>query len=155
MTLGDALNTPPPEALGPDRLAGKPPSGAGPTATPILNPSTLQALVEHAGRSAAARFADDFLILFEDRLTYVDAALAKADPESALKAVLSLKASSAMLGAEQMTLYCAGLETELLAQRLPHAGALPRLAADLTAALAGAIAHAVPQDAKGPASLAP
>ena len=155
MTLGDALNTPLPETLRPDQLAAKPTSGAGLTATPVMNPSVLQALVEHAGGSAAARFADDFLNLFEDRLTHVDAALAKADPESALKAVLSLKASSAMLGAEQMTLYCAGLERELRGQRIPHAGALPRLAADFTAALAGAIAHTFPQDAKTPASAAP
>ncbi|HSO90679.1 MAG TPA: Hpt domain-containing protein [Arthrobacter sp.] len=151
MTLGDALNKPLPEALRPDQPAAKPFSGAGPTATPVLNPLALQALIEHAGRSAAARFADDFLKLFEDRLTHMDAALTKADPVSALNAVLSLKASAAMLGAEQMTLYCAGLEVELRGHRIPLAGALPRLAADFTSALAGAIADTFPNEAKGPA----
>ena len=153
MTLGDALNTPLPETPGPDQPAAKPPSG--PAATPVLDPFALQALVDHAGRSAAARFAEDFLNLFEDRLSHVDGALAKADQESALKAILSLKASSAMLGAEQLTLYCAGLETELRGQRIPHAGALPRLASDLTAALAGAVVPTFLQDARGPASWAP
>ena len=151
MTLGDALNKPLSEALRPDPPAAKPSSGAGPTTTPVLNPLALQALVEHAGRSAAARFADDFLTLLEGRLTQVDAALRLADPMSALNAVLSLKASAAMLGAEQMTLYCTGLETELRGQRLPHAGALPRLAADVTSALAGAIADTYPPHAEGPA----
>ncbi|WP_354349342.1 Hpt domain-containing protein [Pseudarthrobacter sp. PvP090] len=116
-----------------------------------MNPLELQALIEHAGRSAAARFADDFLKLFEDRLARVDGALAAADPAAALNAVLSLKASSAMLGAEQMTLYCTGLETELRGQRIPSAGALPRLAADFRSALAGTVAVTFPDDAKGPA----
>jgi HPt (histidine-containing phosphotransfer) domain-containing protein len=116
-----------------------------------LNPSALQALIEHTGRSAAARFADDYLTLLQDRLTRVDAALAAADPAAALDAVQSLRASSAMLGAEQMTLYCTGLETELRAHRIPHAGALPRLAADFRSALAGTVADAFPGDTKGPA----
>ena len=152
MTLGDAMTKPLPEALRPDQLAAKPPSGAGPSATHVLNPLALQALIEHAGRSAAARFADDFLKLLEGRLIHVDAALTKADPVSALNAVLSLKASSAMLGAEQMTLYCAGLATELGGNRIPHAGALRRLASDLTSALK-AVADTLPNDsndANGP-----
>jgi len=151
MTLGDAMNKPLSEVLGPDQLAAAPLSGAGPTATPVLNPLALQALIEHAGSTAAARFARDFLNLLEGRLTKVDAALGLADPMSALNAVLILKASAAMLGAEQMTLYCTGLELELRGHRIPRAGALPRLAADLTSALAGAVATTFPTDAKGPA----
>lgn len=151
MTLGDAMNKPLSGAPVPDRMAAQPPSGAGPTAPPVLNPLALQALIEHAGRSAAARFADDYLKLLQGRLTGVDAALAASDPAAALNAVQSLKASSAMLGAEQMTLYCTGLETELRAHRIPHAGALPRLAADFRSALAGAVADTFPDDAKGPA----
>ena len=151
MTLGDAMNKPLSGAPVPDHMAAQPPSGAGPTAPPVLNPLELQALIEHAGRSAAARFADDFLKLFEDRLARVDAALATADPAAALDSILSLKASSAMLGAEQMTLYCTGLETELRAHRIPRAGALPRLAADFRAALTGTVADTFPDDAKGPA----
>ena len=147
MTLGDAMNKPLPEAPKPGHMVAQPPSGAGPRATPVLNPLELQALIEHAGRSAAARFADDFLQLFEGRLTRVDAALTTADPAGALDAVLSLKASSAMLGAERMALYCTGLETELRGQRIPHAGALPRLAAEFKSALAGAVATAFPDDA--------
>lgn len=151
MTLGDAVNKPLSEALRPDRAAAKPPSGAGPTATPVLNPLVLQALIEHVGSTAAARFAHDFLHLLERRLTQVDAALEQADPVSALDAVLILKASAAMLGAEQMTLYCEGLEGELRGHRIPHAGALPRLAADFTSALAAAVAANFPDGATGPA----
>ena len=153
MTLGDALNKPRPEALRPDQLAATPPSGTGPAATPVLNPLALQALVEHAGRSAAARFADDFRKLLECRLTRVDAALTRADPVSALDAVLSLKASAAMLGAEQMTLYCTGLAAELRENRIPPAGAPPRLASDLTSALE-AVADTLPNytNRPGPAA---
>ena len=151
MTLGDAMSKPVPEALRPDHRAARPPSGAGTTATPVLNPLVLQALIEHVGSTAAARFAHDFLNLLERRLTQVDAALGLADPVSALDAVLILKASSAMLGAEQMTLYCEGLEVELRGHRIPRAGALPRLAADFTSALVAAVADTIPNDAKGPA----
>lgn len=149
MTLGDAMNKPLPEALVPDRLAAKPRSGA--TATPVLNLLVLQTLVEHVGSTAAARFAHDFLHLLKGRLTNVNAALGLADPVSALNAVLILKASSAMLGAEQMTLYCEGLEVELRGHRIPRAGALPRLAADFEAALAGAVEDTMPTGAEGPA----
>ena len=38
MTLGDAMNKPLPEALKPDHMAAQPPSGAGATAIPVLNP---------------------------------------------------------------------------------------------------------------------
>ncbi|WP_354173157.1 hypothetical protein [Arthrobacter sp. UYEF36] len=145
------MNKPLSEALGPDHPAVQPHSGTGTTATPVLNPLALQALSEHAGRAAAARFAQDFLNLLKGRLTLVDAGLGLADPMSALNAVLILKASAAMLGAEQMTLYCAGLEVELRGHRIPHAGALPQLAADLRSALAGAAADTLPTDAKGPA----
>jgi HPt (histidine-containing phosphotransfer) domain-containing protein len=145
------MNTPLSEALRPDRPAAKPPSGAGPTATPALNPLVLQALIEHVGSIAAARFARDFLHLLERRLTQVDAALELADPVSALDAVLILKASAAMLGAEQITLYCEGLEGELRGHRIPRAGALPRLAADFTSALTGAVADTFPSEATGPA----
>lgn len=152
MTLGDAMNKPLPEAPKLDHQAAKPPSGAGRTAAAaVLNPLVLHTLIEHVGSPAAARFAHDFLNLLERRLTQVDAALALADPVSALDAVLILKASSAMLGAEQMTLYCEGLEVELRGHRIPRAGALPRLAADFTSALAGAVAAAFPDDAKSPA----
>ena len=151
MTLGDAMNKPLPEAPKPDHQAAKPPSGAGRTAAAVMNPLVLHTLIEHVGSTAAARFAHDFLNLLERRLTQVDAALGLADPVSALDAVLILKASSAMLGAEQMTLYCEGLEVELRGHRIPRAGALPRLAADFTSALAGAVAASIPDDAKGPA----
>lgn len=155
MTLGDAMNKPLPEALKPDHRTAQLPSGTGPTASPVLNPLAMQALIEHAGRSAAARFAHDFLNLFQDRLTRVDAALTTADPAAALNAVLSLKASSAMLGAEQLTLYCTGLETELRGHRIPHAGALPRLAADFKSALAFGTADTFPNDANDAAGPAP
>lgn len=135
----------------PGHQAARRPSGAAPTATPVLNPLVLQALIEHAGSTAAARFAHDFLALLEGRLGQVNAALELADPVSALNAVLALKASSAMLGAGQMTLYCEGLEVELRGHRIPRAGALPRLAAEFTSALAGAVATAFPTDAKSPA----
>ena len=151
MTLGDAMSKPLPEALKPDHRAARPHSGAGTTAPPVLNPLVLLALIEHVGSTAAVRFAQDFLNLLERRLTQVDAALGLADPVSALDAVLILKASSAMLGAEQLTLYCEGLEVELRGHRIPRAGALPRLAADFTSALACAAAGIFPDDATGPA----
>jgi HPt (histidine-containing phosphotransfer) domain-containing protein len=140
-----------PEALEPDHQVARRPSGIGPTATPVLNPLALQALIEHAGSTAAARFAHDFLTLLEGRLNQINAALGLADPVSALNAVLALKASSAMLGAEQMTLYCEGLEVELRGHRIPRAGALPRLATEFTSALAGAVATVFPADTRGPA----
>ncbi|WP_226759058.1 Hpt domain-containing protein [Arthrobacter sp. SO3] len=111
-----------------------------------MNPVELQALIDHVGPAAAARFADDFLDLLEDRLSRANDALGQSDPVAALNAVLILKASSAMLGAEQLTLYCSGLEVELRGQRIPHAGALARLAADFASAL-HAVAGAFPRDA--------
>ena len=147
MTLGDAMNKPLPEAPKPDHQAARRPSVAGTIATPVLNPLVLHTLIEHVGSTAAARFAHDFLKLLQGRLSQVDAALGLADPVSALDAVLILKASSAMLGAEQMTMYCEGLEVELRGHRIPRAGALPRLAADFTSALADAVAAAFPDDA--------
>ena len=81
----------------------------------------------------------------------MDTALSLADPVSALNAILTLKACAAILGAEQMALYCTGLEEELRGHRLPRTGALRRLAADLPSALPDAIADTLPNDAKGPA----
>lgn len=135
MTLGDAVSRPLSEAPEPDRQASQPPPSAGPSPTTVLNPAELQALIDNVGLTAAARFADDFLNLLGDRLTQVNTALGQADPVPALDAVLILKASASMLGAEQMTLYCSGLEAELRGLRIPHAGALPRLAADFAAVL--------------------
>lgn len=149
MTLGDAMNRPLPGAPGHEHERTKPLSGADPAPTLVLNPIELQALVDHVGPAAAARFADDFLRLLEDRLVRVKDALGKSDPASALDAVLLLMASSAMLGAEQMTLYCSGLEAELRGQRIPHAGALPRLAADFASALQAVITSTFPRDDAG------
>ncbi|MDN4643060.1 Hpt domain-containing protein [Arthrobacter sp. PsM3] len=144
------MNRPLPGAPGHEHERTKAPSGVGAAPTPVLNPGELQSLIDHVGPAAAARFADDFLDLLEDRLIRVDDALSQSDPVSALNAVLVLKASSAMLGAEQLTLFCSGLEAELRGQRMPHAGALARLAADFASAVRAVIASTFPRDASGP-----
>ncbi|WP_237563508.1 MULTISPECIES: Hpt domain-containing protein [Arthrobacter] len=113
-----------------------------------MDESKLQDLVDHVGRTAAATFASNFLALLRDRLTQVHTALGTADPEHALDAVLSLKTSSAMVGAEQLTRYCTGLEKELREGRIPNADALPRIAADLRPALTDVLAS-MPPDTDG------
>jgi hypothetical protein len=144
------MNKPLSGAPHPEHQATQPLTGDGPTPAPVVNPAELQALSDHVGRPAAARFAFDFLNLLEDRIAHVDEALRLADPVSALNAVLLLKASSAMLGAEQMTLYCSDLEAELRELRIARAGSLPLLAADFTTDLTAVLEDEFPSDATGP-----
>jgi HPt (histidine-containing phosphotransfer) domain-containing protein len=113
-----------------------------------LDQSKLQELVVHVGLTAAATFASNFLALLQDRLTQVQTALGTANLAAALGAVLSLKTSSAMVGAEQLTRYCTGLEKDLREGRIPNADALPRIAADLRPALTDVLAS-MPPDADG------
>lgn len=148
MTLGDAAGKPPTGAAQPGRGAAHPNSGVQPRPPQVVDESKLQDLVDHVGRTAAATFGSDFLALLQGRLTQVQTALGSADPEPALDAVLSLKASSAMVGAEHLTRYCTGLEKELREGRIPNADALPRIAADLRPALTDVLAS-MPPDADG------
>jgi chemotaxis protein histidine kinase CheA len=78
---------------------------------PLLNPAVLQALEEQLGQSPLARnFADDYAGLWEQRQQRLVDALERNDLKAALDAAISLKVSSAMVGALRLAHLAGQLE---------------------------------------------
>lgn len=76
-----------------------------------VDPSVLQNLAEQLrSREVAARFALDYARLWARRQRSVEAALESQDRKAALDAVLSLKVSSAMVGAVRLARLAEKLE---------------------------------------------
>lgn len=69
---------------------------------PVLDTVALRILAEQAGQSVADRFFSEYLDLLPARSANIVAGVAAEDLEKTLDAVVSLKVTSAMVGALQM-----------------------------------------------------
>ena len=79
---------------------------------PLVDPAVLEELAEQLdGPTVARRFARDYTDMWEQRFRRLAAALARQDRAAAMDAVISLKISSAMVGA---------LRLAWLAEQLEH-----------------------------------
>lgn len=107
-----------------------------PSATAGLQLGTLQNLAHELGDpQAALRFLAKYLTLLPHRIERITHGLERRDAASTTDALLSLKITSAMVGATALEAQCAYLSTlhdaELLHQGPEHLPALQQAAAEL------------------------
>lgn len=89
---------------------------------PILDASVLDELEEElADRTLIRRFATDYAALWPHRLERVAAAVEDHDQDAALDAVISVKVSSAMIGAARLSRLAETLERSLR-EDVQHSG---------------------------------
>ncbi|MEZ2391141.1 Hpt domain-containing protein [bacterium RCC_150] len=89
------------------------PTGAG-RPLPALDQRALQRLARDMhSHEAAEQFAAAYTRMLAARVERIDQALSSGDDHQAMDAVLSLKTSSAMVGALRMEQHCARLEQAL------------------------------------------
>ena len=90
----------------------------------VFDPAALVSLTGHANDDDLARvLADHYLRLLPERVRRVVAALHVEEPDEAMDAVLSLKGSSATLGAHELGALGAVIERHLRRGDLPGAQA--------------------------------
>jgi HPt (histidine-containing phosphotransfer) domain-containing protein len=79
---------------------------------PLFDDTALATLLASLDndRDAVAGFVCAFVAQWPDRLARIDERIRATDPDGALTAVLSLKVSSQMIGASQLTSLCLELE---------------------------------------------
>ncbi|WP_458779762.1 Hpt domain-containing protein [Arthrobacter sp. D3-16] len=102
-------------------------------ALPLLDPAVLETLRADLDQDEAIWkvFVQNFLAQLQPRVQQIRLTLTTGDPAGAMDAVLSLKTSSQMMGAERLAGLALELEVKLRAEaRADSGGALPRLAAD-------------------------
>jgi HPt (histidine-containing phosphotransfer) domain-containing protein len=112
--------------------SGPPPPA--PSGTPLLDPQVLHDLAGDVGPRAASSFAREFAGMWPRRRAALTSALAHEDADGAMDAVLSMRVSSAMVGARRLEDLVARLEGRLRTQGLTdHAGDLAAFVEDLEA----------------------
>lgn len=89
--------------------------------SPLLDPAVLKDLAEDVGPQAATAFAREFAAMWSRRRDALSRALARDDPAEAMDAVLSLRVSSAMVGARRLEELAARLESDLRTKGLASA----------------------------------
>jgi HPt (histidine-containing phosphotransfer) domain-containing protein len=90
----------------------------------VLDTDTFQALTDEVGEDVARAFLDEYLTMLPARAAKIFKGLAGNDLEPTLEAIISLKASSAMVGAFRLEAYCSDLERALKLGRAPDQGAI-------------------------------
>lgn len=80
---------------------------------PILDSAAIGALQDEAGEVVARRFVEEYLLMLPARAARVFKGLSGEDPELASEALISLKVTSAMVGALRLEALCADLERAL------------------------------------------
>ena len=95
---------------------------------PLLDQEVLRELAEDIGLRAAASFAREFAGMWPRRRAALAAAVSHGDADLAMDAILSMRVSSAMVGARRLEGLAAGLETGL---RAGGVGALRPLLRDV------------------------
>jgi HPt (histidine-containing phosphotransfer) domain-containing protein len=83
------------------------------TLRPVLDDLRLRKMAEDITCAAAEQFATDYGSMLPGRMQRIGDAVHAGDREAALDAALSLKASSALVGAVTMELICANLHHAL------------------------------------------
>ena len=80
---------------------------------PVLDDGALQALKDEAGEAVAQQFMEEYLVMLPVRAAKIFKGLTRGDDETTLEAIISLRVSSAMAGAQRLESYCASLESAL------------------------------------------
>lgn len=80
---------------------------------PVLDSAALKVLDDEAGGSASRRFVEEYLLMLPTRAARILKGLAGEDPELASQALISLRVTSAMVGALRLEGLCADLERAL------------------------------------------
>jgi HPt (histidine-containing phosphotransfer) domain-containing protein len=80
---------------------------------PVYDPVQLMSLAEQVGDNAAQAFLDQYLGMLPERLARIRSSISEGDLEAAMDATLSLKVSSAMVGARRLAGCCRELEGRL------------------------------------------
>jgi HPt (histidine-containing phosphotransfer) domain-containing protein len=96
---------------------------------PALEPCRLQALADELGDSTPAlRFLSTYLSMLPGRLLRISNGLCEHDADASMDAVLSLKISSAMVGALETEDQCMAIESMIREDHFDYAvQALPAL----------------------------
>ncbi|MFE5837444.1 Hpt domain-containing protein [Arthrobacter sp. NPDC056493] len=80
---------------------------------PAYDAVVLMELAHEAGETAAKRFLDEYWELLPRRQDRILSHLANGDMEAAEDAIISLKITSAMVGAVRLSSYCGHLQDQL------------------------------------------
>lgn len=80
---------------------------------PVYDPVQLMELAHQAGEITTQRFLHDYLGLLPRRQERILEELANGDVEEAMDAILSLRVTSAMVGALRLSAYCQHLQDQL------------------------------------------
>ena len=116
-----------------------------PTA-PVLDDGVLRRLGEQLGDAdILCRFLDRYLALLDQRLARLEHALSAADQAGWADAVLSLKTSSEMAGAQALAEQAADLQQETVEDATEAPGGVLCRRADLMACLRGLAAETARQ----------
>ena len=91
---------------------------------PVLDTDTFHAWKDEVGDAVATAFLDEYLTMLPARAAKIFKGLAGNDLEPTLEAIISLKTSSAMVGAFRLEAYCSDLERALKLGRAPDQGAI-------------------------------
>ncbi|GAB15592.1 hypothetical protein ARGLB_085_02770 [Arthrobacter globiformis NBRC 12137] len=80
---------------------------------PVLDDGALQDLTEEAGEEVAQKFMEEYLVMLPVRAAKIFKGLTRGDTDTTLEAIISLRASSGMAGAQRLEAYCRSLESAL------------------------------------------
>ncbi|MFF2315507.1 Hpt domain-containing protein [Arthrobacter sp. NPDC058097] len=80
---------------------------------PVLDDGALQVLTDEAGEDAAQKFMEEYLVMLPVRAAKIFKGLTRGDTETTLEAIISLRVSSGMAGAQRLEAYCGSLESAL------------------------------------------
>lgn len=80
---------------------------------PVLDGTTLRVLKDEVGEGASRRFVEEYLLMLPTRAARVLKGFAGEDAEPASQALISLRVTSAMVGALRLEGLCADLERAL------------------------------------------
>ena len=96
---------------------------------PALEPSRVRILAEELGDSAPAhRFVATYLSMLPARFLRISDGVCQRDPDASMDAILSLKISSAMVGALETERHCRAMEAMVRCEQFADAAStLPAL----------------------------
>ena len=80
---------------------------------PVLDDGALQNLRDEAGEAVAQQFMEEYLVMLPVRAAKIFKGLTRGDAETTLEAIISLRVSSGMAGAQRLESYCGSLESAL------------------------------------------
>jgi HPt (histidine-containing phosphotransfer) domain-containing protein len=80
---------------------------------PVLDDGALQNLKDEAGEAVAQQYMEEYLVMLPLRAAKIFKGLTRGDAETTLEAIISLRVSSGMAGAQRLEAYCGTLESAL------------------------------------------